>query len=297
MMVGWYVLLFGLGTGWFLRPKILRWAMGAGIIFAIAVIVNWQTDQQTIRLTFLPNSPVIHVEGPKEMLIDCGNEQVAKFIVARHLQSRGVDQIHSLVLTHGVHHHVGGFSHIFDVQPLQCVFFSHAKSSSKYHKNILTKLANAPALQAVVSAGDTIGSWKILHPAKDDDFSSSTDDALVLIGELHGVRVLLISDLGPSGQQALLSRKDDLKADVVVTSIPDRGQALGPGLLRAIAPRVIVVQDSQFPIAERASKKLLDRLRNSDAEVISTREAGGVRLSIHPSRWYLENAQGIIIEP
>ena len=297
MMIGWYALLFGVGTGWFLRAQILRWAMGVGIVFAIAVTVNWQTDQQTIRLTFLPNSPVIHVEGPQEILIDCGNEQVAKFIVARHLQSRGVDQIHSLVLTHGVRHHVGGFPYIFDVQPLQRVFMSHAKSSSKYHKNILEILANTPELQAVVSAGDTIGSWKILHPTKDDDFSSSTNDALVLIGELRGVRVLLISDLGPSGQQALLSREDDLKADVVVTSIPDRGQALGPGLLHEIAPRVIVVQDSQFPIAERASKKLLDRLRNSDAEVISTREAGGVRLSIHPSRWYLENAQGIIIEP
>ncbi len=297
MIVGWYALLFGVGTGWFLRPQILRWAMGAGIVFAIAVIVNWQTDQQTIRLTFLPNSPVIHVEGPQGMLIDCGNEQVTEFIVARHLQSRGVDQIHSLVLTHGVRHHVGGFPNIFDVQPLQRVFMSHAKSSSKYHKNILEKLTNAPALHKVVSAGDTIGSWTILHPTKDDDFSSSTDDALVLIGELHGVRILLISDLGPSGQQALLSRKDDLKADVVVTSIPDRGQALGPGLLRAIAPRVIVVQDSQFPVVERASKKLLKRLRNSDAEVISTREGGGIRLSIHPSRWFLENAQGIIIEP
>ena len=133
-----------------------------------------------------------------------------------------------------------------------------------------------------------------MHPAKGDDFSSSTDDALVLIGEFHGVRILLISDLGPRGQQALLSRGDDLKADVVVTSIPDRGQALGPGLLRAIAPRVIVVHDSQFPVTERAPKTLLTRLRESGAVVISIREKGGTRLSIRLSGWHLENAWGTL---
>jgi ComEC/Rec2-related protein len=30
MMAGWYALLFGVGTGWFLRPQIRRWAMGDG---------------------------------------------------------------------------------------------------------------------------------------------------------------------------------------------------------------------------------------------------------------------------
>lgn len=293
-MAGWYALLFGVGTGWFLRPKIRRWAMGGGIVFTIALIVNWQTDRQTVSLTFLPNSPVVHFEGPQEMLIDCGNGQSAEFTVARHLQSRGVDAIQHLVLTHGVRHHVGGFPHIFDSQPLQRVFLSHAKSSSKYHRNILAKLADTPALQSVVSVGNQIGPWKILHPAKDDDFPSSTDDVLALIGEFHGVRILLISDLGPRGQQALLSRGDDLNADVVVTSIPDRGQALGPGLLRAIQPRVIVVHDSQFPVAERAPRKLLSRLRESCAAVFSVRENGGIRLSIQPSGWHLENAEGTL---
>jgi len=294
MMAGWYALLFGLGTRWFLRSQIRRWAMGGGIVFAIALVVQWQTDRQKIHLTFLPNSPVVHFEGIQGMLIDCGSEQVAEFTVPRHLQSRGVDEIQRLVLTHGVRHHVGGFTYTFDTQPLQRVFLSHAKSSSKYHGKILAQLADIPAVKEVVSAGDTIWPWKILHPTREEDFPSSTDDVLALIGEFHGVRVLLISDLGPSGQQALLSRRDDLKADVVVTSISDRGQTLGPGLLRATAPRVIVVHDSQFPIAERASKKLLARLRESDAAVFSVREKGGVRLSIQPSDWHLENANGML---
>ena len=228
------------------------------------------------------------------MLIDCGNEQVAKFTVTRHLRSRGVDKIQNLILTHGVRHHVGGFPYILDSQPLQRVFLSHAKSSSKYHQQIFSKLADSPVVKMVVSGGEIIGPWKVLHPAKDDDFSSSTDDALVLLGEFHGVRILLISDLGSKGQQALLSGRDDLKADVVVTSISDRGQTLGPGLLQAVAPRVIVVQDSQFPVAERAPKTLLARLRESGAVVISVREKGGIRLSIQSSGWHLEDARGML---
>jgi len=294
MMTGWYALLFGLGTRWFLRPQIRRWAMGGGIVFAIVLIVTLQIERQTIRLTFLSNSPVIHFEGAEKILIDCGNEQVAKFNVTRHLRSRGVDKIQNLILTHGVRHHVGGFPYILDSQTLQRVFLSHAKSSSKYHQQIFSKLADSPVVKIVVSSGETIGPWKVLHPAKDDDFSSSTDDALALLGEFHGVRILLISDLGSRGQQALLSAWNDLKADVVVTSIADRGQTLGPGLLQAVAPRVIVMQDSQFPVVERASKKLLARLRKSGAAVFSIREKGGIRLSIHPNGWNLENAKGTL---
>ena len=43
-------------------------------------------------------------------------------------------------------------------------------------------------------------------------------------------------------------RKDmDLQADVLALSVPDRSLPVDLGFLRQVAPKVIVVQDSQFP--------------------------------------------------
>ncbi|MDE2681053.1 MAG: hypothetical protein OSB29_06780, partial [Verrucomicrobiota bacterium] len=110
----------------------------------------------------------------------------------------------------------------------------------------------------------------------------------------HGVRVLLLSDLGPDGCQAMIARESDLRADIVVAAIPSYGEPLNAGLLRFIQPRMIIIHDSKYPIADRASVELLKRLRESGAEVFSVRQEKGVRLSITRGEWRLENSTGLL---
>lgn len=297
MMAGWYAVLFGVGTGWFMKPNVRRWALGGGMVFAISLVAAWQTDRQEVRLTMLPEGPMIHVEASAHtsgLLIDTGDAMAVKYSVQRHLQSRGVDALHAVALTHGVGHHVGGFTNLFAAQPLDRVYLSHAKSSSIYQKTVLAELAQHEGLKQVVSAGDTIGPWKVLHPARADDFSRSTDDALVLRGKFHSVRVLLLSDVGPDGCQAMMARDVDLRADIVVAGIPSYGEPLSPGLLRIINPKVIIIHDSKFPIAERAPKELLNRLRASGAQVFSVRDKKGIHLTITPNGWQIEDSIGVL---
>ena len=189
---------------------------------------------------------------------------------------------------------MGGFTNLLATQPLERVYLSHAKSSSPFQKIVLAELAKRGKLQHTVSAGDTLGPWKVLHPAPADDFSKSTDDALVLRGEFHGVRVLLLSDIGSDGCQAMIASKADLRADIVVAAIPSYGEPLNAGLLRFIQPRVIIIHDSKYPIADRASAKLLKRLRDSGVEVFSVRQEKGIRLTITRGGWRLENSTGVL---
>ena len=72
---------------------------------------------------------------------------------------------------------------------------------------------------------------RVLHPAAGDDFDRADNDALVLPGKLNGVRVLLLSDLGRKGQNALLARTNDLRADVVIAGLTDDGEPLDDALL------------------------------------------------------------------
>jgi len=297
MMAGWYAVLFGVGTGWFFKPNVRRWASAVGGVFVVLLLASWQTDRQEVRLTMLPEGPMIHVEASAHtsgLLIDTGDAMAVEYTVQRHLQTRGVDALHAVALTHGIGHHIGGFTNLLAAQPLERVYLSHAKSSSRFQKIVLAELAQSGKLQRTVSAGDIIGPWTVLHPAKADDFSRSTDDAMVLRGEFHGVRVLLLSDVGPDGCQAMMARDGDLRADIVVAAIPSYGEPLNPGLLRIINPKVIIIHDSKYPITERASAELLNRLRASGAAVFSVRKEKGIRLSITRGDWRLENSTGVL---
>ena len=94
----------------------------------------------------------------------------------------------------------------------------------------------------------------MLHPAARDDFERADDDALVLLGNFNGARVLLLSDLGRRGQSALLARTNDLRADMVIAGLTDDGEPLCDALLDAVRPKIIVVADSEFPATRRASR-------------------------------------------
>jgi beta-lactamase superfamily II metal-dependent hydrolase len=126
-----------------------------------------------------------------------------------------------------------------------------------------------------------------------DHFPKADDNALVLQSDLNGTRVLLCSDLGRAGQSALLSRKLDLRADIVLTGLPSAGEPLCDALLDAIQPQLIIVGDSEFPASERAGPDLRKRLAERSIPVIYTREAGAVTIEFRSHRWKLRTMNGI----
>jgi len=172
---------------------------------------------------------------------------------------------------------------------------SHAKiRSTKYSRAIDELLTARPHLEHRVSVGERIGAWEVLHPVRGKNQSRNIDNALVMRAEFHGVRVLLMSDLGEIGQESLVRRVDNLHADLVVTSVPNFGEPLQPWLLEAIKPKVILVHDSLFPLGERAPAKLRARLARMEAQVFYTTDVGGTRVEIAPEGWRILNAEGVL---
>jgi beta-lactamase superfamily II metal-dependent hydrolase len=132
----------------------------------------------------------------------------------------------------------------------------------------------------------------VLYPGPTNHFPQADDNALVLKGEFHGTRVLLLSDLGRPGQNALLERTNDLRADIVVTGLPEQTESLSDALLAAVQPKVIIVMDSEFPATKRASAALHERLEKRNIPVVYTRTAGAVKISLRPNRWSVKPMNG-----
>jgi beta-lactamase superfamily II metal-dependent hydrolase len=118
---------------------------------------------------------------------------------------------------------------------------------------------------------------------------------VVLRGELEGVRVLLLSDLGKPGQNALMERGADLAADIVLSGVPTQSEPLAGALLDAAQPQLIIITDSEYPATQRASRRLRDRLEAREVPVLLTRETGAVTLSMRGGRWEVRTMSGMRI--
>jgi competence protein ComEC len=296
----YYVILLAVLTGWIFQAELRAWKTA---VLAVAVCCwGWRCWQEcsVTRLSILPvnGGMTIYFNAPgtkNDLLIDCGATNSVGFLIKHFLRAQGVNQLPALLLTHGDLRHIGGAELLTSLFPVKKLCASPVRFRSPTYRQILKDLSGTPEKLRTISRGDQLGAWTILHPEPSDRFSQADDNALVLSGTIGGTRVLLLSDLGRPGQNALLERSPELRTDIVVTGLPVQTEAIGDAFLDAVQPRVIIVADSELPASERASPKLRERLAQRKVPVIYTRSAGAATLEWRKNQWELRTMSGIRI--
>lgn len=293
----YYGLLLGLLTGWLLSSKLRPWKIGL-----VAVAVGcwlWQEIALASRtaITILPvnGSAAIYCDFPgkeKDVLIDCGNANAIRWITKPFLRSRGVNRLSNLVLTHGDANHIGGATEIGDLFAVRHVWASPVRFRSPVYRQALDYFNQTPGRVREMKKDDRVDSWLVLHPEAADHFAQADDNALVLMGQIGRAKLLFLSDLGRPGQRALLERTPDLRADIVVSGMPQAGEPLSDALLDAVNPLVIVVTDAEYPASHRATAKLRDRLAKRKVPVLYTRSASAIRIRPGKQGWELSTMSG-----
>ncbi|PYM15292.1 MAG: hypothetical protein DME18_04700 [Verrucomicrobia bacterium] len=293
----YYTLLFGMLTGWLFAPRRRILSAVALSLLGAAGLLLWNHHRNDTRITVLAlgGGDSIYADAPgrgNDLLIDCGNESAAQFVVKPFLRGQGVNRLPQLSLTHGDLRHVGGATNIVDTFAVSNVLISSVRFRSSAYGRTTETLGSSPRGLRQVNRGDPFGNWTVLHPEAQDRFPEADDNAIVLRAKFHGIRVLLCSDLGRPGQRALLERESDLRAEVVVCGVPARGEPLGDALLDAVQPQVIIVSASEVPAQERASKELRERLERRGIPVFYTSDDGAVTITLRPKSWEVRSMRG-----
>ena len=296
----YYLLLVTLLNGWLSQPRKRVAALALILIAATMAGWHWRMESRSVKITVLPlnGGDAIFIDAPgrrNDLLIDCGNEKSAEFLLIPFLHAQGVNQIPNLLLTHGDLKHVGGITTLRKAFQVEKIFTSSVPFQSGAYRKIIADLRTEPKTWREINAGDRLATWNILHPHASDRFSQADDKALVLHGEFYGKTILLLSDLGRLGQNALLDRQPNLRSDFVVSGLPVQSEPLGHALLERLQPSVTLITDSEFPATERASRKLRDRLEAQKRLVLYGREEGAVTLIFSPGRCTLRSAGGLVI--
>jgi ComEC/Rec2-related protein len=293
----YYGALFAVLSGYALAPQRRTWALAVAVGIAGFYVWRWQTARDTVTLNVLPlnGGSSVYVRANRsadDLLIDCGNTNSVEFVMKPFLRAQGVNRLPRLALTHGDLRRFGGVEPLRALVPVAEINTSSARFRSPAYRRLMAALDRTPDCRRVVQEGDPLADWRVLHPRSNDHFPHGDDNALVLRGEFFGTRVLLLSDLGRSGQGALLEREKDLRADMVVSGLPEQGEPLCDALLDAIQPRLIVVTDSEFPAHKRAGLALRERLERRGVPVIYTRNAGAVKVEFGPGTWKVRICDG-----
>ncbi|HVV01385.1 MAG TPA: hypothetical protein VHH88_08480, partial [Verrucomicrobiae bacterium] len=285
-----YALFLAIVTGWAFRPR-LRALKISALIIALAFGAGLALrDYLTPRLTVLPlnQSSAAFFDAPgsrDDLLINCGDSFAAQFTLKPFLRAQGVNRLGNFLLTHGESHAMGGAEGITALFDPARIWISPIPGRSRVYREFARELAKAPRKLASAREGARAGIWEAIHPSEADHFSRAEDNAVVLASEVRGTRVLLLPELGRAGQNALLDRRDKLRADIVIASMPGDGEPLIEPLLDAIQPRLIVIANTQQPVSRRPSRKLRRRLETRAAQVIYTAEAGAVTLRFRNGGW------------
>jgi ComEC/Rec2-related protein len=292
-----YGTLFAILSGWVLAAQRRKWAVLATLALASFYVVRWHQAQGSVTITAIPlnGGSSVFCDAPgrrNDLLIDCGNTNPVESVLIPFLHSQGVNSISQLLLTHGDRRSVGGTEPLRATIHVGEMVTSNVRFRSPSYKQIRASLPHRRGSWRSVNCGDQIGNWKVLHPDSHDEFAQADDGAVVLHGSFHGTRVLLLSDLGKPGQSALIERHENLRAEVIITGLPEQGEPVSDILLDAARPTAVVVVDSQRPATRRAGPKLQARLERRGITVIYTRNSGAATITINDHGWILDCADG-----
>jgi beta-lactamase superfamily II metal-dependent hydrolase len=284
-------------SGWL--KTLQRKFLGAAVLILIAAIYfwRWENSRNETDLTVLPldggHAVFVDAAGQQnDWLIDCGDEDAVNFTLKDFLRAEGVNKIPRLIMTEGDSKNCGGAESLDALFGIGELWTSVVKFRSGAYRETIAAFEKPPSRHIILNYGDKIGAWKILAPTSTNNFPRADDNALVLIGNLSGAKILLLSDLGRDGQSALLEHTNDLRADIVVAGLPNEGEPLCDALIGAVQPKIIVIADSEYPANRRASRSLKERLAQTKISVIYTRDSGAVKIVADRNGWKLQTMDG-----
>jgi competence protein ComEC len=222
------------------------------------------------------------------VVVDTGPDPAA---VDRCLTDLGVEEVPFVLLTHFHADHTDGLPGVLRGRTVGGI----STRPFQAPKHALTRTLEAATAARVPLVPATVGergragevSWTVLAPSAPvssdpaelaGEGSGENDASVVIMAEVHGVRILLTGDVEPASQRALLATGADLRADVL--KVPHHGSRFqDAGLLSGTDARLALVSagaDNDYGHPAPSTIRLLEA---SGATVLRTDLVGDIAVA------------------
>lgn len=221
--------------------------------------------------------------GGKLWFLDAGSAWNARSALVPWMRSHGRSMPEGIVLSHGDATHLGGVEVLLSGLGVPMVVDAMTTDGSPTRKEVHRFLESRGIPLSLRSAGEKVEvapgfSLAVLHPPTPAPSGISDDKVLVVRLDTPDLRVLFLSDAGPTVWQRL-PRGAAIRADVIVLGRHRSGELPEASLLKSIAPRAVVVTGAGFPGEEKIEDSWVEMVQGLGIEVLRQDRSGAVEIT------------------
>lgn len=300
---GWLVLLWfaGVTVGFVLhRRASRRWLWSFVLVIAVAA-GWWHMERRACRLHVLDvgaSNVTLIQTGPEFHLVGTGSEFRVNYVM-RELRKRGVNRLHTLILTHADRQHIGGLETLLDGLPVQEIWLPANRRAGAVWDEVDALLACRDVQLRRMSGGEE-GAWphgcwwRVLWPSGDAVLGNADQGSMVLHVSRGGAAVLLMDDADRVVEAALLEANTAVAAPILVVGQHGAATASSPDWFAAVNPENIIFSTGGSRTERLPSPSVLARAERFGAKIWRTDHQGGINIQLFPPH-FTRNKSGYYV--
>ncbi|MDR9792147.1 DNA internalization-related competence protein ComEC/Rec2 [Aeribacillus pallidus] len=256
----------------------------------VTVLDVGQGDSIFIREPGLGNSYLIDTGGMAVFEKESWQMRKKPFSIALdvlipYFQSKGVEEIEILFLTHGDYDHIGESLTLIKQFRVNKLVIPKYFSREELEKQIVKEAKNRGIEIFELEAGDRITgrtAFHVLSPFTKSD--SKNNDSLVLMAKIGGLRWLFTGDLEESGERHMIKQYPKMTADVVKIGHHGSRTSTSDIFLQTIDPKIGVISAGRNNRFGHPHQEVLNRLKKQNVSIFRTDQLGAVQYKYRKSQ-------------
>lgn len=288
----------------------LNASMAHGMVAAASWFAAWpmanlhvdlNTDKQPapveMRVFQLPGGGAAqHLRnGGSHWLLDCGNANAWRQVLAPYLRTQGVNHLEGVILSHGDASHVGAAPQVLKAMHVTQLHSSRHEPwrydppfSSLRQLSLLAapggEVWRRHGIDEAIHLGDPaplLVTATVLHPQASDVHEKADDRGLVLMLSVGGMRVLWLGDAGFMTEKRLLERRVSLRCDLLIRNQHSADISGLPELLLAAQPQAVISSNDAWLVEEKLPERVRTFCAAKGVPLFDLGACGSVGITFH----------------
>jgi competence protein ComEC len=239
-----------------------------------------------------PGQAIVIESRGSVWLVDCGDLSSYLRIVRPFLESRGINRLDGLVLTHGASGSIGAAQQVVqDFAPAE-ICESSVTDRSATRRALDAALEKAGKAKTILETGDQLGmspaaKCEVLFPPAGFAGRTAADKSLVFRITYGNQSVLLMADSGYTGEHWLMDQGSPPRASVVVLGGQSEDMAGTGGFLSAVHAGAVVRGEPGYNGSPARDREWAGGCYKAGVRPVLQSSAGAVTIELEPSGFWL----------